>query len=65
MRWIIRRVHVLHGRDGYQLVVTDSARWALAISIACDRLMDVLYQGAWALTRAFTESHPLGAVQRR
>ena len=42
MRWTIRRAEVWHGQEGYKLVVSDTAWWALAVSVAYDRLMDVL-----------------------
>lgn len=41
MRWTIRRAEVWHGQ-GYKLVVSDTAWWALALSVTYDRLMDVL-----------------------
>lgn len=42
MRWTIRRVHVLHGRGGHHLVVTDTAWWALAVSAAYEQVMKLL-----------------------
>jgi hypothetical protein len=42
MRWTIRRVHVLPGRGGYTLAVTDTGWSALAISVVYGRLMKVL-----------------------
>jgi hypothetical protein len=60
MRWAIRRARVWHGRDGYKLAISDSAWWALAISVTYDRLMDVL--GHPCCGRGIGRLDPAGAL---
>lgn len=42
MRWTIRRAHVWHGSDGYKVVISETAWWAVAASVGYDRLMDTI-----------------------